>query len=136
MAITPAFQAGDAGSIPVARYENNYNKLQKKKKRKTRKEKQLKEKRRDVYMESVDNTPRNISASEGKAEETNKEIKSKIVLSESDLKSQNDKFIVSNIKRALIFAFVFLLIIVILYILEQKYHYFTDWANGLMNVFI
>jgi hypothetical protein len=117
--------------------KNNYNKLPKKKKRKTRKEKQLKEKRRDIYIENVDNTQSIASESDGKADiKTKRDVKSKTALSENDIKSQNDKFIVSNIKRALVYAFVFLLIIAALYISELKYHYFNDWASGLMDVFI
>lgn len=111
--------------------------MPKKKKRKTRKEKQFKDKRRFDYIKSIDKINSNIEGFDKEVEKDSGNILNSDKLdSEEAVESQREEFTISNIKRALVYAFIFSLIIIIFYFLEQKFHFFSEWANSLMNIFI
>lgn len=108
--------------------------MSKKKKRKTRKEKQLSESRRDVYVKKNDIINKEKSSDMGI--DKDEIVKQEKRIFDETKNDKEDKFTVSNIKRAAIYALIFFLIVVLIYILDQKYHYLTDIANRLMDLVI
>jgi hypothetical protein len=101
-----------------------------KKKRKTRKEKQLSEKRREDYIKNVNKTENEKLIEKKDSAKIKEASPAEKTMSQVEIK---EDFTVSNIKRALVYALVFFGIIIVLYILEQRFNFFSDWASGIMD---
>lgn len=111
--------------------------MSKKKKRRTRKEKERAKLHREKYLDKYTK----MGSDEIRADETLQNIESKSVQpdiaklgsSETLIEAQ---YIASDTKRSVIAAILFLVIIIALYFLEQKFNYFGPLANKLISFLI